>query len=191
MDVVRLEIPEVMLLRPSRITDSRGFFTETWSRAAMARVGFSPDFVQDNLSYSARAGTLRGLHYQGPPYAQAKLVAAITGSLLDVAVDIRRGSPTYGRHVTARISADEGWQIYVPHGFLHGFVTLEDDTRTAYKVDAAWARECEGAVMWNDPDLGIDWGVVDPVMSDKDAAAPPFAQFVSPFVYGPENAVVP
>jgi len=190
MDVVRLEIPEVMLLRPRRFVDPRGWFNETWSRDALAQAGIAADFVQDNLSYSARAGTVRGLHYQAPPNAQAKLVSAVTGALLDVAVDIRKGSPTYGRSVSARLDADEGWQIYIPPGFLHGFVTLTDEVRVLYKVDAPYDPACEGAVVWNDPDLAIDWGVAAgaAVLSDKDAAAPAFAELDSPFAFQRQTA---
>lgn len=185
MDVVRLDIPEIMLLRPRRFADARGYFYEPWNRETLAGAGITGDFVQDNLSYSAKAGTVRGLHFQRPPHAQAKLVYAVTGSVLDVVVDIRTGSPTYGRHVKATVCAEEGWQIYVPAGFLHGFITLQDDTRVAYKVDAPYAPACEGAVIWNDPDLAIDWGAPSAVLSDKDAQARPFAELVSPFRYGP------
>jgi dTDP-4-dehydrorhamnose 3,5-epimerase len=185
MDVVRLEIPEVLLLRPRRFADPRGWFNETWSRQALAQAGLACDFVQDNLSYSARAGTVRGLHFQAPPHAQSKLVAVVTGAVLDVVVDVRRGSPTYGRHVSARLDAETGWQIFVPVGFLHGFVTLQDDTRVTYKVDAPYAPAAEGAVIWNDPDLAIAWGVepARAILSDKDAAAPRFADLASPFSF--------
>ncbi len=181
MDVQRLEIPDVVLLRPKRHGDARGFFTEAWRRDALAAAGIVCDFVQDNLSYSAKAGTLRGLHYQRPPHAQAKLVSVLTGRVLDVAVDVRKGSPTYGRHVKAELSADGGGQLFVPAGFLHGFLTLEDGARVAYKVDDYYAADCDGAVRWNDPDLAIDWGVSEPILSDKDAAAPAFADFDTPF----------
>ena len=186
MDLRRLSIPDVLVLKPRRHADDRGYFMESYSRAAMATLGLEPVFVQDNLSLSRQVGTLRGLHYQRPPKAQAKLVQVIQGRILDAAVDVRRGSPTYGRHATVELSAETGEQIFVPAGFLHGFVTLEPDTLVLYKVDAPYAPECEGSVRWDDPDLGIDWGVSAGVatLSAKDAAAPAFAAFDSPFVYG-------
>lgn len=184
MDIVRLDIAEVMLLRPRRFSDARGFFIETYNTAVMAKAaGIGDTFVQDNLVYSGAAGTVRGLHYQAPPHAQAKLVTVITGRILDVAVDVRRGSPTYGRHVAAELG-DDGSQIYIPEGFLHGYVTLQPETRVAYKVTDIYAPACEGAVLWNDPDLGVDWGVGDgAILSDKDVVAPRFADFTSPFAY--------
>lgn len=188
MHIERLEIPELFLLRPRRFADDRGFFVETYHRARLAEAGIDCEFVQDNLSHSARAGTLRGLHYQRPPHAQAKLVSVLAGRILDVAVDVRRGSPTYGRHVKAELSAEDGAQLFVPEGFLHGFVTLEPDTYVAYKVNDYYAADCDGGVRWNDPDLAIDWGFTDPVLSPKDAAAPAFAAFDSPFTYAPGAA---
>lgn len=186
MDMRRLSIPDVLVLKPRRHADDRGYFMESYSRGAMATLGLEPVFVQDNLSLSRQVGTLRGLHYQRPPKAQAKLVQVIQGRILDVAIDVRRGSPTYGRHATVELSAETGEQIFVPAGFLHGFVTLEPDTLVLYKVDAPYAPECEGSVRWDDPDLGIDWGVSAgaATLSAKDAAAPAFAAFDSPFVYG-------
>jgi dTDP-4-dehydrorhamnose 3,5-epimerase len=186
MDLRRLSIPDVLVLKPRRHADDRGYFMESYSRAAMATLGLEPVFVQDNLSLSRQVGTLRGLHYQRPPKAQAKLIQVIQGRILDVAVDVRRGSPTYGRHAAVELSAETGEQAYIPHGFLHGFVTLEPDTLVLYKVDAPYAPECEGSVRWNDADLGIDWGVSSgaATLSAKDAAAPAFADFDSPFAYG-------
>jgi dTDP-4-dehydrorhamnose 3,5-epimerase len=184
MDLRRLSIPDVLVLKPRRHADDRGYFMESYSRAAMATLGLEPVFVQDNLSLSRQVGTLRGLHYQRPPKAQAKLIQVIQGRILDVAVDVRRGSPTYGRHAAVELSADSGEQVFVPAGFLHGFVTLEPDTLVLYKVDAPYAPECEGAVRWDDADLGIDWGVSAATLSAKDAAAPAFADFDTPFVYG-------
>jgi dTDP-4-dehydrorhamnose 3,5-epimerase len=149
----------------------------------MTEAGFDIDFVQDNHSFSARAGTVRGLHFQSPPHAQAKLVRCGRGRLFDVAVDIRRGSPTFGRWFGVDLSFDNGRQILIPEGFLHGFVTREPDTEITYKCSDYYAPECDGAVRFDDPDLGIDWGLggMAPVLSDKDAAAPAFANFVSPF----------
>jgi dTDP-4-dehydrorhamnose 3,5-epimerase len=189
MDIERLDIPEVMIVRPRRFADDRGFFAETWRRDRLRAAGIG-DFVQDNMSFSREAGTLRGLHYQRPPHAQAKLVSVLTGSILDVAVDVRRGSPTYGRHVKVELSARDGAQLFVPVGFLHGFITLEPETRVAYKVSDYYAADCDAAVRWDDPGLGIDWGVTRDraILSPKDAGAPAFTDFDSPFVYEPGAA---
>jgi dTDP-4-dehydrorhamnose 3,5-epimerase len=186
LDIADTAIPEVKRLVPRRFADSRGFFCETWNAARMAAAGLDLAFVQDNHSYSAAAGTVRGLHYQAPPVAQAKLVRVGRGAVRDVAVDVRRGSPTFGRWVSEELSAENGVQLLVPRGFLHGFVTLVPDTDVFYKVDAPYAPDCDGAVRFDDPELGIDWGI-DPgsaVLSDKDAAAPRFRDFVTPFVHG-------
>ena len=186
MEIDDTAIPEVKRLTPRRFGDSRGFFTETWNARRMAEAGLDIAFVQDNHSYSAEAGTVRGLHYQRPPNAQGKLVRVARGAVLDVAVDVRRGSPTYGRWVAAELSAENGVQLWVPRGFLHGFVTLVPDTDVIYKVDGFYAPDCDGAVRFDDPDLGVDWGI-DPgraVLSDKDAAAPAFKDFDTPFLYG-------
>ena len=185
MKLQRLAIPEVLLITPRRFADERGFFSETYNRRALEDLGLAVSFVQDNLSMSHRAGAVRGLHFQRPPHAQAKLVSAVRGRIFDVAVDVRRGSPTYGRSVAVELSAETGDQIFVPEGFLHGYVTLEPDTLVAYKASAHYAPECDGGVRWNDPDLAIAWPVSmeDVVLSPKDAAAPAFADFDSPFVY--------
>jgi dTDP-4-dehydrorhamnose 3,5-epimerase len=190
MEVQRLEIPEVLLLRPRRFGDERGFFVETYQRRRLEGAGITCNFVQDNLSCSTKAGTLRGLHYQRPPHAQAKLISVIAGRVLDVAVDVRRGSPTFGRHVKAELSADDGAQLFVPEGFLHGFVTFEPDTRVIYKVSDYYAADCDGAVRWDDPDLAIDWGLdaAALTLSGKDAAAPAFKDFDTPFAYAPGAA---
>ena len=162
--------------------DARGWFSETWNKAALARAGLvTPEFVQDNHSYSAPRHTLRGLHYQRPPHAQDKLVRCSRGRILDVAVDARKGSPHYGRWVAVELSAADGCQLYVPKGFLHGFVTLTEDCEVQYKCTDYYAPECDGAVRWDS--VGIDWGVRDPILSDKDAQAPDFAAFESPFAY--------
>lgn len=173
----------VMIVTPRRFGDDRGWFSETWSRRAFVAAGIGADFVQDNQSFSRPAGTVRGLHFQRPPQAQAKLVRVLRGAIRDVAVDIRRGSATFGRWVAVDLSAADGRQLFIPHGFLHGFATLEPETEVAYKCDAFYAPDCEGAVRWNDPDLAIDWGI-DPataVLSPKDAAAPAFRDLDSPF----------
>jgi dTDP-4-dehydrorhamnose 3,5-epimerase len=184
MKLQHLAIPEVLLLTPRRFADERGFFSETYSQRALHELGVGASFVQDNLSMSRRAGTVRGLHYQRPPHAQAKLVSVVRGRILDVAVDVRRGSPTFGRYVSAELSEENGQQIFVPEGFLHGYATLEPDTLVAYKASAFYAPDCDGAVRWNDPDLAIAWPVdaADAQLSPKDSAAPLFANFDTPFV---------
>jgi dTDP-4-dehydrorhamnose 3,5-epimerase len=186
MEVRATALPDVKVLTPRRFGDQRGYFSETWSAAHMAGQGLDIRFVQDNESLSAKAGTLRGLHYQAPPFAQAKLVRVARGAILDVAVDARRGSPTYGRWVAEEISAENGAQILVPVGFLHGFLTLTDDTLVIYKVDNVYDAGSDGGVRWNDPDIGIDWGVAEEglTLSDKDRRAPLFREWVSPFEYG-------
>lgn len=172
MDVGAFPIEGPLLITPRRFGDDRGWFSESYNKRALAEAGLDVDFVQDNLSLSREVGTLRGLHYQAPPRAQGKLVSVVTGAVLDVAVDVREGSPTYGRYVSARLDGETGAQLWVPEGFLHGFVTLEPDTRVAYKVTAHYSREHDGAVAWDDPDIAIDWGVDAPVLSAKDKAAP-------------------
>jgi dTDP-4-dehydrorhamnose 3,5-epimerase len=186
LDIAETAIPEVKRLVPRRFADSRGFFSETWNAARMAAAGLDLRFVQDNHSYSAAAGTVRGLHYQAPPMAQAKLVRVARGAVRDIAVDVRRGSPTYGDWVAEELSAENGRQLLVPRGFLHGFVTLTDDTLVLYKVDSVYDAASDGAVIWNDADIGVDWGVAeaDVILSDKDRRAPAFRDWVSPFEYG-------
>lgn len=185
MQIIAMDIPDVRLIEPRRFSDARGFFSETWSRRALAEAGIEVDFVQDNHSLSVPAGTVRGLHFQAPPHAQAKLVRVTRGSILDVAVDIRRGSPTFGRHVSAVLSAANWRQMFVPAGFAHGFATLEPDTEVCYKVDDYYAPACDGGIAWDDPALGIDWRI-DPataVLSEKDRRHPVLAAFDSPFVF--------
>ena len=185
MKIERTPLPGVVVLTPARFGDSRGFFSESWNRRRMAEAGLDIDFVQDNHSLSARPGTVRGLHYQSPPHAQAKLVRCGRGRLLDVVVDVRRGSPTFGLWFGVELSFGNGRQVLVPEGFLHGFVTREPDTEIIYKCSDYYAPACDGAVRFDDPDIGIDWGLegADPILSDKDAAAPAFAAFDSPFVW--------
>ncbi|PYE82175.1 dTDP-4-dehydrorhamnose 3,5-epimerase [Pseudoroseicyclus aestuarii] len=186
MDIETTDLPGVLILTPRRFGDARGFFSESWSRRALADQGIDIDFVQDNHSLSARVGTVRGLHFQAPPHAQHKLVRCGRGRLLDVAVDIRRGSPAYGRWTAVELSAETGRQLLVPAGFAHGFITREPDTEIVYKCSDGYAPETEGAVLWNDPALGIDWGAeAEPVLSDKDAAARPLADLDTPFDYVP------
>ena len=180
MQIETTPLPGVLLLTPARHGDARGFFSESWNRKTLADAGVVlPEFVQDNHSMSAQTGTVRGLHYQAPPFAQGKLVRCGRGSLYDVVVDARRGSATYGRWVSVELSFANARQIWVPPGFLHGFVTREDDTEICYKCTAHYDRASEGGVRWDS--LGIDWGVPDPILSDKDRAAPAFADWQSPF----------
>lgn len=177
MKIEALAIPDVKLLTPKVFGDARGWFSETWNRKTLSEAGIDADFVQDNQAFSAAQGTLRGLHFQLAPYAQDKLVRCTRGAILDVAVDIRKGSPTFGRHVSAELSADNRTQIWVPKGFAHGYVTLTPDAEVAYKVTALYAPSHDRGVLWNDPALGIDWrlGSVQPTLSDKDLKLPRLA----------------
>ena len=178
-------IPDLQVITPPRFGDARGFFVETYSRDKLVAHGITLDFVQDNHSLSAQAGTVRGLHFQAPPRAQAKLVRCGRGVLFDVAVDIRRGSPSYGRWFGVELSFENGKQLLIPAGFAHGFVTRAPDTEIIYKCSDIYAPQTEGALAWDDPDIGIDWGMgdVSPILSAKDAVAGAFADFDSPFVY--------
>lgn len=185
LNIERLAIPDVALLIPKRFGDSRGFFSETFCDRDMAAFGLPSVFVQDNHSRSEKVGTVRGLHLQAPPFAQDKLVRVSKGRILDIAVDVRVGSPTYGQHVTAELSADNWAQLLVPVGFLHGFVTLEPDTEVQYKVSNYYAPEAEGGVLWHDEALGIPWPVAPAAatVSGRDTQWLRFADFKSPFVY--------
>ena len=185
MQIETTRLPGVLVLTPRVFADARGRFCETWRRDRLAAAGIHIDFVQDNESLSHAVGTVRGLHYQSPPHAQAKLVRVLAGSVWDVAVDVRAGSPGYGAWVGVELSAENGRQLLVPEGFLHGFVTRAPDTVVAYKCSDVYAPDCDGAVHFADPDLAIDWGI-DParaVLSDKDARAPAFAGWQSPFAW--------
>lgn len=175
----------VTLLETRRFTDARGWFVETYSERWLASFSIHDRFVQDNHSCSAKALTLRGIHFQPPPRAQAKLVRCLRGSVIDCAVDLRRGSPTYGCSALATLSADNGRQMFIPKGFGHGFLTLEDYTEVAYKVSDIYAPEAEMGVVWNDPDLAINWSMADlePILSGRDLALPTLAELHSPFVY--------
>ena len=181
MQIETTELDGVVILTPQRFGDARGWFSETWNAARMVAVGLGLDFVQDNHSMSAEVGTLRGLHYQRPPHAQDKLVRCTRGAIFDVAVDFRVGSASYGKWVGVDLTAENGRQLLVPKGFLHGFVTRMADTEVQYKCTDVYAPDCDGAVRWDDPDIGIDWGVTQPVLSAKDAAAPLLRDVVSPF----------
>lgn len=182
MDVQDTALPEVKLITPRRFGDARGFFAETWNARAFRDAGLDLTFVQDNHSLSEKVGTIRGLHFQGPPHGQGKLVRCGRGRLFDVAVDIRRGSPRYGQWVGAELSANNGQMLWVPEGFAHGFVTRESGTEIVYKCTGFYNCEAEGALRWDA--VGIDWGLTDePILSDKDAVAPPLEDLNSPFIY--------
>jgi dTDP-4-dehydrorhamnose 3,5-epimerase len=182
MQIEETGLPGLKVLTPARFGDSRGFFSESWNRRRMAEQGLDLDFVQDNHSLSRAPGTLRGLHFQSPPAAQDKLVRCGQGALFDVAVDIRKGSPSYGAWFGIELSAENGKQLLVPKGFLHGFVTRVPDTEVIYKCTDYYAPECDGAVAWDS--CGINWEFDgSPVLSEKDAAAPALADFDSPFVW--------
>ncbi|HWK14963.1 MAG TPA: dTDP-4-dehydrorhamnose 3,5-epimerase [Rhizobiaceae bacterium] len=189
MQFQRLALPDVFLVTPRRIGDARGFFAETFSQRRLAEAAGVDEsafnFVQDNHSFSAAKGTLRGLHYQSPPHAQGKLVQVLAGRIFDVAVDFRSGSPTYGHWVGAELSAANGTQIWVPPGFLHGFLTLEPDVHVMYKVTAYYDGPSDGAVRWSDPEIAIEWpdATTEPIVSAKDAAAPLLRDVISPFRY--------
>lgn len=189
MKIETTPLPGVLVLTPRRFGDARGFFSESWNRRVLEENGIHLDFVQDNHSVSAAVNTVRGLHFQSPPHAQDKLVRCGRGALFDVAVDIRRGSPTYGRWFGIELSAENGRQLLVPKGFLHGFATRAPDTEIIYKCTDYYAPECDGAVRFDCPEIGIDWGLTGaPVLSEKDAAAPGLAEFDSPFTWEGEAA---
>ena len=186
MQIEETKLPGVRILTPRRFGDERGFFAETWNARTFADAGLDTAFVQDNHSLSEKVGTLRGLHFQAPPHAQGKLVRCGAGRLLDVALDIRRGSPTYGDWLAIELSAANGRMLWIPKGFAHGFVTREPGTEIVYKCSDFYAADADRAIRWDS--CGIDWGLHgDPVLSGKDAEAPAFAAFDSPFIYE-ENA---
>lgn len=188
MKIEETALPGVLVVTPARFGDARGFFSESWNDQTLADHGINHRFVQDNHSFSVQSGTVRGLHFQAPPHAQTKLVRCGRGSLFDVAVDFRRGSPTWGHWIGVELSFGNGRQLLIPAGFLHGFVTREPDTEIVYKCTDYYAPECDGAVRFDDPDIGIDWGIDSKtaILSDKDASAPMLAGLPSPFVWDGE-----
>ncbi|MGK0265844.1 MAG: dTDP-4-dehydrorhamnose 3,5-epimerase [Maricaulis sp.] len=192
MQIERLAIPGVILITPPRHGDQRGYFSVTFNRQIFAELGILADFSQDNQSWSAAAGTVRGLHFQYPPAAQAKLVRVTRGRALDVIVDARLGSPAFGQYLSSELSAENGAQIFVPRGCLHGFVTLEADTILQYKVDNDYAPGLDASLAWDDPDLGIDWGIdrSAATLSAKDANGVSWAGFETPFRFGGEDGEV-
>ena len=187
MKITPLEIPDLLLIEPTRIGDSRGFFSETFRADRFEEAAGPIRFVQDNQSLSATRGTIRGLHFQKDPRAQGKLIRVTRGAILDVAVDIRQGSPTYGRHVAVELSLETWRQLWVPAGFLHGFCTLTYDTEVIYKVTDYYSREHDAGVRWNDPDIGVAWPVseAEAQLSEKDKTAPLLRDIGTPFRYQP------
>ena len=190
MHITTFKLPGILKITPRRFSDARGFFSESYNQARWREHGLSVDFVQDNLAFSATADTVRGLHFQSPPHAQTKLISVLRGAIIDVALDIRNGSPGYGQSVSVRLTAEGGEQLLVPKGFAHGYRTLTPDTLVFYKVDEFYAPETEGGVLWNDPALAIDWtaGGAAPVVGqaqvgDRDQAWPTWAAFQSPFAF--------
>jgi len=186
----RLAIADVVLVQPVRHGDDRGYFCETYKKPQFDAFGLDIAFVQDNESLSREVGVVRGLHFQTPPMAQAKLVRAVRGAIFDVAVDIRKGSPSYGRWVAATLTAEKGEQLLVPHGFAHGFCTLEPDTIVAYKVDAPYSPPHDAGIRWDDPDLAIDWPLAAgaAILSGKDRVASLLRDYASPFTFQPAGA---
>jgi dTDP-4-dehydrorhamnose 3,5-epimerase len=180
MEVSRNNIEGLVVIKPKVFEDGRGYFYESYSVKEFETVGISKAFVQDNQSLSS-AGVLRGLHFQAPPFAQAKLVRVIKGAVLDVALDIRKNSPTYGQHFAIELSEENKMQFYIPEGFAHGFLTLRNDTIFSYKCSAYYNKNSEGSVLWNDPSLKINWDIENPILSEKDLAGKKFSEFVSPF----------
>tara|TARA_B110000444_G_scaffold150264_1_gene140590 strand:+ start:102 stop:644 length:543 start_codon:yes stop_codon:yes gene_type:complete len=180
MEIIKTPIEGLLAIKPRVFKDNRGHFFETWSKDSFKNIGLDLDFVQDNQSLSQK-GVLRGLHFQNPPFAQGKLVSVIKGSVLDVAVDIRKDSTTYGEHFAVELSEENKTVFWIPPGFAHGFVTLKDDTIFTYKCTRVYNKESEEALIWNDKDLNIDWRVVNPLVSDKDMVAGNFNDFITQF----------
>ncbi|MBR0085990.1 MAG: dTDP-4-dehydrorhamnose 3,5-epimerase [Lachnospiraceae bacterium] len=190
MDVkaINTQIPGVVIIEPTCYGDSRGWFIETYNKQKLAALGIGTDFVQDNSSFSANKGTIRGLHFQSRPYTQTKLVRCVRGAVLDVAVDIRKGSPTYLKWVSVELSAENRRQLFIPKGFAHGFITLTDDVEFAYKVDAHYAPDHDMGIRFDDPDIGVDWGIditkEAPILSAADKARPYLKDIDTGFIYG-------
>ena len=184
MKRIDTSLPGVCIVEPVVHGDHRGYFMETYSAGAFAEIGIDAVFVQDNQSFSAKQGVLRGIHFQNAPMAQAKLVRVNRGAALDVAVDLRRGSPTYRRWVAVELSAENRRMLFIPRGFGHGFVTLTDDVEFCYKVDNLYSPECDRGIRFDDPAIGVDWGVENPILSQKDTVSPLLEQSDCNFVYG-------
>ena len=180
MQIIKTPLEGLLVIKPVEYTDDRGSFFESWSKQSYKEIGIDVEFVQDNQSISQK-GVLRGLHFQSPPFAQGKLVRVIKGSVIDVAVDIRKNSSTYGAHYSIELSEKNKTIFWIPPGFAHGFVSLEDNTIFSYKCSAPYNKESEGSLIWNDKDLDIKWSIVTPKMSEKDKKAEAFKHFTSPF----------
>lgn len=180
MEIIKTEIPDLLIIKPVVFEDDRGYFFESYNREKFVRAGIPYNFVQDNESKSQK-GVLRGLHFQNPPYAQGKLVRVMKGAVLDVAVDIRKNSPTYGKWASIELSEQNKMMYWIPPGMAHGFVTLEDNTVFFYKCTNLYNKASEGSIRWDDPDLNIDWGIDNPILSPKDKEAPFFRDFISEF----------
>jgi dTDP-4-dehydrorhamnose 3,5-epimerase len=180
MEIIKPPIEGLLVIKPKVFRDDRGYFFESWSKQSFSEVGLDLDFVQDNESISSK-GVLRGLHFQNPPFAQGKLVRVIKGAVLDVSVDIRKDSPTYGQHFSVELSEENKTIFWIPPGFAHGFITLKDDTIFTYKCTGVYNAASEGSLLWNDTDLNIDWRINEPLVSDKDLLAGGFKNFESQF----------
>lgn len=172
MKAIETSLKDVFILEPQVFGDARGWFIESWSQRKMAEAGLDVEFLQDNQSFSAQKGTLRGLHYQLNPMCQAKLLRCTRGKIFDVAVDIRKGSPQYGEWVGVELSAENKRQLFIPRGFAHGFITLTDDVEVQYKADNYYAPDCDGNIRWDDPEIGVEWPIQPVILSDKDRTAP-------------------
>lgn len=180
MQIIETKIKDLLVIKPDVFTDERGYFFETYNKERFAQHGLDMVFVQDNESQSTR-GVLRGLHFQKPPFTQGKLVRVVKGAVMDVAVDLRKGSPTYGQWESVILTEGNKFMYWIPEGFAHGFVCLEDQTVFTYKCTNVYNKASEGSIRWDDPDLNIDWGIGDPILSEKDKVAPLFKDFVTPF----------
>lgn len=180
MEIKHVEIPGLLIIQPQVFSDSRGYFFESYNKIKLEEQGFDYDFIQDNQSMSSK-GTLRGLHFQNPPYEQGKLISVIKGSVLDVAVDIRKKSPFFGKYFSIKLDEHNKTMLWIPPGFAHGFLACEDHTIFVYKCTQVYNKESEGSLLWNDPDLNIKWNIKDPVISAKDSKAPLFKDLISFF----------
>lgn len=185
MKKIETSLPGVVIVEPQVFGDHRGYFMETYNQKAFADIGIENVFVQDNQSFTAQKGTLRGIHFQNAPYAQAKLVRVTKGAVLDVAVDLRKGSPTYKQWVAVELTAENKRMLFIPRGFGHGFRTLTDDVEFCYKVDNLYSKECDRGIRYNDPNIGVEWGeVIDELLSQKDTTCPLLDDSDCNFVYG-------
>ena len=180
MEIKQVEIPGLLVIQPQVFYDSRGYFFESYNKEKLKKLGFTADFVQDNQSLSSK-GALRGMHFQNPPFDQGKLVSVVRGAALDVVVDIRKQSPFFGKYFSIRLDEQNKTLFWIPPGFAHGFLTLEDNTLFVYKCTRVYNKDSEGSVLWNDPSIGIEWNVENPIISDKDRKAPFLSDIVSPF----------